>query len=91
VSWHPRRCPSKVRPEEREIQLLYYQNHYILITNFQWLTNEKKNAVNTSRDGTTLCYRGCGERFDKRRQKMKGSYEDHLKGNCMQLTNTPSK
>ena len=91
VSWSPVRTPSKTRPEEREIQLLLYENHYILITNFQWLTNEERNAVNTSRHGTCLCYRGCGERFDARRQKIKGNYQNHLQGNCMQLMNMPSK
>ena len=63
-----------MRAHEKEIKLLLYQGHYLLITEFEWLVNQRHSAANRRQHAAHVCYR-CMTRFDGRYRK---SYEAHI-------------
>ena len=69
-----RRTPLKMRAPEKEIKLLLYEGHYLLITEFEWLANQKRGVANIRRHAKHVCHR-CLRRFDERYKK---DYEKHV-------------
>ena len=81
-----RRTPTVMRSPDKEIQLLLYRGHYLLITQFEWLVNQQRGVANRRQDAAHICYR-CMTRFDARYQKC---YEQHIaKMHCHRRLVTP--
>jgi hypothetical protein len=61
-----RRQPEKMRPTEREIKLLLFEGHYLLIKQFERLVNQQVNVVNVRHGASHVCYR-CMRCFAKKK------------------------